>query len=572
MSTILGEMQPSLFRYCDIISQVVKVAIAVVDCEYTYLAYKGGKWRKNIGVKLINGNIVKAALTTGTPQVMLETHNHPACLSCNKRNTCKEVLEMWVPIIVSEQIVGVIGLVCETQQQQTKVKKDSKKYLHFLSQISNLIAFEATNLLEAKNKESLISLLEKIINHFDSGVLVLNSFGDITHLSKLAKQILYEFQPEIEESKIEIETTNEKVGNLSLFNIICNNFQLPVCGTIYHIGIEQYDTVLIFNKAEVFRRLYKQGSALDQISGISKEISKTKENILTASKSPSNVLSCAEEGVDIELYARAVHDESDRYEKPFISIDCSTLPDSGVEEYLFGRSASSNLPGSRGKPGIIEAALGGTIYFKNISAIPANIQTAMVNLFERKEIKRCGSNKYRRLNIRIISSTSLNLKKVCEDGNFNKGLYYLSSILPITIPPLREREGDIIFLAREYIKNYAKYLNKQIDIIDDDFWTCIENYSWPGNTRELRSTMEYVVNNLDHSKIVCSNLLPDRVNSFVRQEDSQHLSFNLEEAERHIIAKAIHILGNQGMSKEQIAENLGIGVASLYRKIKKYGL
>lgn len=192
-----------------------------------------------------------------------------------------------------------------------------------------------------------------------------------------------------------------------------------------------------------------------------------------------------------------------------------------------------------------------------------------MTLLERKEITRVGSRKARRVNVRLIAGTTTDLKEACAEERFDLNFYYLISVLTIVIPPLRLRSDDVRLLAMHSIQKYSQELGKHIASIDADFWTRMERYDWPGNVRELQSCMERVVNMTEGGALHAS-LLPETMQPAVPAFQPGRL--NLEAVERETIGRALVLQKQKGLSMGELAKILGIGPATLYRKIKKYQL
>lgn len=220
--------------------------------------------------------------------------------------------------------------------------------------------------------------------------------------------------------------------------------------------------------------------------------------------------------------------------------------------------------------GRIEAANGGTLVLHNIEGLSPEAQELFTQLIETKKITRVGSGKKRSVDLRIIATTKKDLWKMSTEGTFSSDLYYSISVIPMTIPSLRNRKEDIRSMAATYIRDYARRLDKTIYKIDEDFWNVVENYDWPGNIQELKSTMEYVVNMMMDSNEIHADLLPEQIRPAADTPNSVHLT--LEEMEKEYMQRVWDVYEKKGYTREEIAHVLGISPATLYRKIKKYGL
>ena len=201
--------------------------------------------------------------------------------------------------------------------------------------------------------------------------------------------------------------------------------------------------------------------------------------------------------------------------------------------------------------------------------MPLYLQAKLLRVFEQKEIVRLGSNTPVPVDVRIIAATNKNLEKLIEEGAFREDLYYRLNVIPFYIPPLRERKDDIRVLADYFVRKYSALFKKKVIGFESKVWDLLYNYSWPGNVRELENAVEYMINMLDDKGIITVNLLPQKIKTDLNRDDSL---ITLEELEKGLIERALHLYGNTVAGKQQAADALGIGIATLYRKLKKYDI
>ena len=570
MKNILWEMRSSLIRYSEIISNITDSVVSIIDNQMIRILYEGGNWRDDVGMDCAEvGHIARYALKTGQSQIMLEPAGHIGCKKCTYKPKCKEKVEMWTPIIANQETLGILGFVAEKEETEEKILADPQIYLEFLEKIADLIGYEAIQLMENQREKALVMLMESVFEQFESGVMILDQNARITRINRIGNAILKEKFYDFEQYPVEIRPTGEQIDRFDGFELIQGAESLLVAGSLHKLNLEKYDAVLFFSDAKKFRTSRNRISSYQSITGNSRVMQELREKIKIAAKSPSCALIYAEEGLDKKLYARAIHDESDRREKPFVIIDCLTLPRTNLERYLLG-SVSSAGDGGYGKVGRIEAANGGTLVLHNIEGLPREVQELFIQMIETKKITRVGSGKKRSVDLRIIATTKKNLWKMSAEGTFSSDLYYLISVIPMTIPSLRNRREDIRSMADTYIRDYARRLDKTIYKIDEGFWNVIENYDWPGNIQELKSTMEYVVNMLMDLDEIRADLLPEQIRPAA--DSSGSVQMTLEEMEKEYMQRVWDVYERKGYTREEIAHVLGISPATLYRKIKKYGL
>ncbi|WP_425489735.1 sigma-54 interaction domain-containing protein [Clostridium aciditolerans] len=312
----------------------------------------------------------------------------------------------------------------------------------------------------------------------------------------------------------------------------------------------------------------KEKIGLSSIIGESKEIQILNQKIKRIASSISTVLITGESGTGKELYARALHNESERSEGPFIAVNCAAIPENLLESELFGyvRGAFTGAD-PKGKIGKFEQANNGTIFLDEIGDMPLYIQVKLLRVLEQREVARLGSNKLISINARVIAATNKNLEDMVKNNTFREDLYYRLNVIPLFLPPLRKRKSDIKLLANYFINKFSRLFNKKVVSISQSFWSFIVNYNWPGNVRELQNTIEYIINMMGEDGHICDDLLPPKIKNITELLKDDNCG--IEHMEKELFKKAIEIYGSAGESKKVIAEKMGIGIATLYRKLKK---
>ena len=323
---------------------------------------------------------------------------------------------------------------------------------------------------------------------------------------------------------------------------------------------------------------------LEDIISNSEKMIKLKERIKKISKTNSTVLITGDSGTGKELIARAIHNCSERSKQPFIAINCGAIPENLLESELFGyvKGAFSGAS-NEGRIGKFELANNGVIFLDEIGEMPLFLQVKLLRVLQDRSIVKIGSNKLINLNIRVIAATNKNLLKLVKEGKFREDLYYRLNVIPLKVPSLRERKEDILLLG-EYLNNkYSKILGVNKIILDDEIKNIFLKHNWPGNVRELENCIEFLSNMADENgnidldtreylkKNLKSNSYYEEKNIIKSEEDTEEI-ITLEESEKRLIEKALKIYGSDTNGKNICAEKLGIGIATLYRKIEKYKL
>ncbi len=288
--------------------------------------------------------------------------------------------------------------------------------------------------------------------------------------------------------------------------------------------------------------------------------------IAKVAKTEANILLIGENGTGKELIAREIHRQSKRSQRDFMSVDLGALSETLFESELFGHTKGAFTDARDDRIGRFEAASGGTLFLDEIGNLNFSLQAKLLSAIEQKKITPVGTNKEITIDIRIISATNKDLPSMVADSLFREDLFYRLNTVQINIPPLRERENDIILISEFYLGQFAAKYNRLPLKFTSGALEKLLRHSWPGNIRELRHTIEKAV-------ILCdSDVLTPRDFSFAPEKDLRpdlEKSISLEEGEKFIINNAL-LKNNRNIS--EAAKELGIGRQTLYRKIEKYGL
>src|SRR5437016_2106659 len=228
----------------------------------------------------------------------------------------------------------------------------------------------------------------------------------------------------------------------------------------------------------------------DNIIGRSPAMQEIFATIERVAPTRATVLLAGESGVGKDLIARAIHFHSPRRDRPFVKINCTALPENLMESELFGYEKGAFTGANTTKPGKFEQADTGTVFLDEIGDVPPGIQVKLLRILQEREFERLGSNKTRHIDVRVLAATNVDLRAALEQGTFREDLYYRLNVLPVDIPPLRERKEDIPFLADHFVKKFAKDVGGRIESISEAAIQKLLQYHWPGNVRELENVIE----------------------------------------------------------------------------------
>ena len=282
------------------------------------------------------------------------------------------------------------------------------------------------------------------------------------------------------------------------------------------------------------------------------------------------VLIQGESGVGKELAACAIHYGSARQDKPFVKVFCGALSEGVLESELFGHEKGAFTDAFRKKEGRFELADGGTLFLDEIGDINPNIQTKLLRVLQEEEFERVGGTETIKVDVRIIAATNKKLEAEVEKGNFREDLYYRLNVVPIFIPPLRERKEDIPGLIQYFLKKHNGQLNKKVKMFDPEIMSFIMNYNWPGNIRELENVIQRAVVLTEDEKVDLADFPLSGERIEIKPDISKkNLVEVLEGVERQLIEKA---LKETRYNQTKSAERLGINRSSLQYKILKYNL
>lgn len=307
----------------------------------------------------------------------------------------------------------------------------------------------------------------------------------------------------------------------------------------------------------------------DFIIGKSPAMKKVFAKIRRAAPSDSTVLLTGESGTGKELVALAIHNLSPRRDKEFVPVDCSALVETLLESELFGHVKGSFTGAHQTKHGLFELANHGTFFFDEITNLSLNIQAKLLRVIQEREFMKVGSQKRTKLDIRIIASSNRDLREAIKDATFREDLYYRLSVVPIHLPPLRERSGDIPLLVEHFLHKYSQKGNRRVTGFSPQALKMLSAYSWPGNVRELEHIIERILILEDGDMVQ-----PEHLPSFISQRQGEFqvfsdASYTLEELEKRYIQ---FILRTTKGKRQEAASILGINRKTLVQKIKKYNL
>ena len=572
MQNILINLRKDIQKFAETIAQIIQMDVEIMDKNFIRIGGTG-RLKNKVGLSMTEeSHIYKKVLETGKEYVILNPKEDIHCSNCPSIEECKEKLEVSTPIFLNGEVVGVIGLICFNNQQKVNFVKKQEKYLNFLKQISGFISSQAQLSLENSSTESKKEFLKIILNRIEEGILIYDNNFLLTHMNEVATKL---FNTKILQENLLIQPLNDNFLGKNAYSIIYNDKKLDVFGEVFTFS--PFEKVLIFKEKKAIHNSILHvtnsttGTLVKDFIFYSDSMKKLFERINKISKNPSTVLITGESGTGKEIIARTIHMNSNRVNQPFIAINCGAIPEALLESEFFGYIKGSFTGADpRGKIGKFELANGGTLFLDEIGDMPLYMQIKLLRVLQERSIVRIGSNQLIDVDVRIIAATNQNLEHLVESGEFKKDLYYRLNVVPIEVPPLRKRTGDIFIFAEHFAEKYAVLFKKNFNSISSEVLDIFEKYSWPGNVRELENTIEYMINLMGNNGILSYNHLPQKLLTNKSAEVFQERT--LKSMEIEMISDLLKKYGDSTESKKQIAKILGIGIATLYRKIEQYNL
>ena len=582
--SVLMQIQPTIQRFARMLASVLQLEVEIVDENLCRVAGTGA-YGKFLGRQLSgNSRLLRHVLETKTEKVVTQSRFDPLCEGCDNKDNCREKAFLGTPVILQDRCVGVISLFAVTHEQQEHISDNLREFSDYVRHISTIFV---SKLLEDQGPGDNISkIFATMIDNMDQGVLVVDDDNRVQFVNQTALKTLGVVQNNIIGKPIRFRPltfeSNFTHGHMQHIVSWDDKSEL-IIGQLHNIQGRQLFLMAFHQSHTSFSVANAPDEPhIEQLVGECRVMRQLKRLISRIAPSPSSVMVVGESGTGKEVVARAIHKLSGRRNKPFIAINCAAIPEQLLESELFGYVKGAFTGASaNGKTGLIQAANTGTLFLDEIGDMPLMLQAKLLRAIEAREILPIGASSPIQVDIRIISATNQNLAQFIAEGKFREDLFYRLNVIPITLPPLRERQEDIELLVHYFLHLHTRRLGSVYPGIAPDVVEILRKHRWPGNLRELSNLMEYLVNVVPSGEVIDSTLLPPNLlnNGTTEQSDvtevsEAHLALDdaggtaLEEMEKQMIREAL----SRHNSKKQVADELGIGIATLYRKIKKYEL
>ena len=586
-------------------SAVLNLELTILSAEPLERIAATGEWYRTNLVCYKNNRLIPQwknsytmqVIETGKPVVALDTSEYVFAYDKLRKSLDSRFYSvLCYPIYAAGHLEGVIVIASFDEEQHRIVLQKEKQLMLYMENLSSLISSKLEQEILLERMKIVNNQLITVVEAMEDGVILYSPRSGIRQSNLYAQKYLHFGEPEIKDALLKevfaiAEETTERQSNLIReIHKEIDGFQYLFQIKTMFIKDGEGSVLCIINPFSQIQDSITQneqkGSGVDrELIFAGKEMRELVNRAKIAAQHASNVLITGESGTGKEMFSRMIHVESPRKEYPFVAVNCAAIPESLMESELFGYEEGA-FTGARkgGKIGKIQLANHGTLFLDEIGDMPLYLQAKLLRVLSERKVDRIGStsNSLVNVDVRIIAATNRNLEEMIERKEFREDLYYRLNVVPLQLPPLRDRPDDIPFLIQHFISKYNKILNKEIRAASAMVMEYMMRYQWPGNVRELENSVEYMMT-FEKSSVLSMEVLPKKILNLKietneKDEGSEKISRPLKmiirEKEREILYAMAEEYGGHP-SREQIKEickKLDISVASYYRKIEQDNL
>ena len=573
------------------INSATKVDVTVVDENLVRIGGTGDYYSM-IDECTSNNSLFAKILKSGREQLNTSTSGNCVCKECHSSSSCREMGHIAYPIKVEKKVIGVIGFIAFNDIQKQLIIDKKDEYLIILQNTANLIENEISKIKVSNSLNIAMAEVNEIINSINKGIIIISSDKKISHINIKA---LNSLNMSLSKDHVIGKDVTDIITNINIKDThnkevvatwhINDGREIKVLYKSNDLVLNQkrISSLISFDEIRDIISIAMNYTTDDSVNfpniiGKSSKLLNVIEKATIVAQSDSTILLNGESGTGKELFARAIHNSSPRKDEAFVAINCTCIPENLLESELFGYEKGAFTGANiHGKIGKFELANNGTLFLDEIGDLPLHLQPKLLRAIQEREIYRVGGSNPIKVNIRIISATHRNLEELVENKMFRQDLFYRLNVIPLNLPSLRERETDVLILSEYILNRLCKRMGISIKHLSKDVEEKFLHYEWPGNVRELENVLEYAVNLSISDEITLSDL-PDYLkdndlNNDLELEEYINIDGTLEQMiskfEKDIINKCLDKYGNTTEGKKNVANKLGIGLTTLYRKINE---
>lgn len=587
-------------------SSVLNLELTILQTDPLERVAATGSWYTKDVVCYEHGRLVPAwqnsytvrVIETGKPVVALDTkayvYSHPKMYQ-TVEGQYYSVLAY--PIYLRDHLEGVLVIASFDKTQHQIIMEKQEQLMVYLEKIAGLITSKLEQEILLEKTNIINNQMSSVIEAMDDGIILYSPEEGIKQCNMYAEKYLHFNDPELKDAllskvlNVATETNEGRPFQIREISEEIDGFQYLLQVKTKFIENSNGSVLCVINPFSQIQNSITQNEEMG--TGVAgklvfsgEKMRKIVSQAKIAAQHASNVLITGESGTGKEMFARLIHTSSPRSAKPFVAVNCAAIPESLMESELFGYEEGA-FTGARkgGKIGKIQLANHGTFFLDEIGDMPLYLQAKLLRVLNDKKVERIGNSSTSLINVdvRIIAATNQNLEEMIERKEFREDLYYRLNVVPLRLPPLRERPDDIPFLIQHFINKYNKILGKEIRSASASVMELMMEYQWPGNVRELENCIEYMMT-FEKTQVLSLEVMPQKILSLknettlnaashivskMDETEDRPLKIRLQEKEREILKSMAARYGGHP-TKEQVKEIcriLDISVASYYRKI-----
>ena len=560
----------------NLMSKSYHLEVAIVDENLNNL-WGTPRFNRHIGLSVPNTCIAARVLETGDTVFSKDLKKNRYCSKCLNLSNCLFTIGMYFPIFSGDTISGTLCILGCEEQQRNDFLRYSNEIEKSGTTLGSFISSHLENNVTKQSNKVLFSSLEILIDlpEQNHGIIITDRGGQVVQVNQTASNCFKVKKSDFVGKNINSIIPEIDVSSKGQYPIKCQKTSLET--KIQKIGIENNSEFefgyLVFVKekksnmvghgklhlAEINNEFY-----FEDIISKSDEILSIKKLAKRIAATDSTVLILGETGVGKELFASGIHRASKRCKGNLVTLNCSAIPKNLLESEIFGYDEGAFTGAKKGgQPGKFEKADKGTIFLDEIGDMPLELQAKLLRVLETKEIQRLGSNNAKRVDVRLIAATNRDLSVMVENGSFRQDLFYRLNVVPMYIPPLRERKEDIPVLLEFFLQEYQNNLHSKVQQFSPDAVRLLQEYVFPGNVRELRNIVEYVM------MIEEKEIADIKSFSHLLQNGQNYIpvTSKLSRNKKGKIEQALSLFGTSAEGKRKAAKHLGISLATLYRHL-----